>query len=141
MAAIGGSDALGTFQVQQQPAVEGLAKSYSVAADGSPASITPMELGKQELYEQIPFMAVAGLQKKERMVSAAFANFVADAAGATVAGPDEKQKRKSMASMVVLDELEFESAVVTPALAWGVVLAMFCQFLVGYNTSVLNAPE
>jgi hypothetical protein len=74
----------------------------------------------------------------------AFADYAAelDVANATSQGlsPDEVESRRSRASLMILDELEFESNVVTMPLVFAVVVAAMSQFLVGYNTGVMNAP-
>ena len=41
-------------------------------------TLTPSEMGQQQLYTQLPFQAVFGLQKKEREVATAFATYAAD---------------------------------------------------------------
>mmetsp|Transcript_26952 Transcript_26952/g.41295 ORF Transcript_26952/g.41295 Transcript_26952/m.41295 type:complete len:659 (+) Transcript_26952:140-2116(+) len=140
---LGGSSSLGTFQFKEPMDVPGMVKSYSISADGSMGFLTPTQLGRQELYEQVPFQAVFGLQKKERLISEAFANFAAeiDVEGAENLTDAEKNLRRSRASMIILDELEFEAAVITTPLVFAVVCAALCQFLVGYNTGVMNAPE
>ena len=55
-----------------------LQKSYSVNADGSVSYLTPLQMGRHELYENLPFTAVFGMQRKERSLSQAFASYVAD---------------------------------------------------------------
>jgi hypothetical protein len=52
--------------------------SYSVAADGTISHRTPLQMGRHELYEQIPFTAVFGLQSKERDMSLAVASYAAE---------------------------------------------------------------
>lgn len=134
-AALGGSSSLGHFRVADPPPVAGLPKSYSIAADGSASHLTPAELGRQELYTQVPFTAVFGLQKKERTISQAFANYAADLDISNSRGlsSGEKDLRRSRASMMILDEIEFEAQVVTMPLVFAVVSACACQFLVGYS--------
>ncbi|CAB9531632.1 expressed unknown protein (Partial), partial [Seminavis robusta] len=56
--ALGGSSSLGSFHFKSAPNVQGLPKSYSVSADGSPSYLTPTQMGRQELYQQVPFTAV-----------------------------------------------------------------------------------
>jgi SP family facilitated glucose transporter-like MFS transporter 3 len=91
---------------------------------------------------EIPFQAVFGLQRRERALSQAFALSAAywDVGSATGLTEKEKTSRLSRASMIILDELEFETHVVTMPLVFAVVVAAACQFLVGYNTGVMNAP-
>jgi SP family facilitated glucose transporter-like MFS transporter 3 len=141
--ALGGSSSLGTFQFKEAPNVPGLPKSYSIAADGSPSGLTPTQLGRQELYTQVPFTAVFGLQKKERTVSQAFASYAADIDIGSHPGwtAEEKVTRASQASMIILDELEFDANLVTTPLVFAIIVAVGSQFLVGYNTGVMNAPE
>lgn len=118
------------------PQIAGLPKSYSVSADGTPSTLTPSELGKQELYSQVPFTAVFGLQKSARSISEAFASYAAELDVNTQTGLSaaEKEIRSSRASMIILDELEFDAQVVTTPLVFAIVVAATSQFLVGYNT-------
>lgn len=53
-------------------------RSYSVSGDGQISYLTPLQMGRAELYEMVPFMAVPGLQKKERNLSRAFASYAAE---------------------------------------------------------------
>ena len=46
-----------------QSGKKGIKKSYSVHADGSISYLTPLQMGRHELYEAIPFAAVFGLQR------------------------------------------------------------------------------
>jgi SP family facilitated glucose transporter-like MFS transporter 3 len=134
-AVIGGSSSFGNFKVLTDD-----------AAHHPDMTLTPSELGRQELYTQVPFQAVFGLQKKEREISIAFAHYAADldvASSSASAGLSEVDKtaRASQASMIILDELEFDAQVVTTPLVFAIIVASMSQFLVGYNTGVMNAPE
>lgn len=53
-------------------------RSYSVSANGQVSYQTPLQMGRSELYEMVPFVAVPGMQKKERNLSKAFASFAAE---------------------------------------------------------------
>lgn len=53
----------------------------------------------------------------------------------------EKMNKKSHASFLLMDELEMDSAVVSTPLICAVLVAVLAQFLVGYNTGVMNAPS
>ena len=134
---------MGTFQFRSIPDVSGLPRSYSVSADGSPSYMTPTQMGRQELYKGVPFHAVFGLQRKERTLSQAFALSAAEMDIMGVEGgieeSEEKNMRMSRASMIILDELEFESNVVTVPLVAAVIVASACQFLVGYNTGYVSS--
>lgn len=57
---------------------QGHHRSYSVSGDGQISYLTPLQMGRAELYEMVPFMAVPGLQKKERNLSRAFASYAAE---------------------------------------------------------------
>jgi SP family facilitated glucose transporter-like MFS transporter 3 len=144
VAALGGTQSLGTFSFKEQPTVKGLPKSYSMSANGAPSNLTPTQMGRQELYKEVPFTAVFGLQRTERNVSQAFANYASEMTVIDQVGKfsdEEITTRRSRASMMILDELEFDANVVTTPLVLAVVVAAATQFLVGYNTGVMNAPE
>lgn len=140
---LGGSSSFGNFRVLVDPHVPGLSRSSSAASHGEVATLTPSELGRHELYSQVPFQAVFGLQKKERQISEAFAHYAADLDVASAPGLSDVDRtaRASQASMVILDELEFDAQVVTTPLVFAIIVASASQFLVGYNTGVMNAPE
>lgn len=123
--------------------MQGLPKSYSVSADGSPSYLTPTQLGRQELYKGVPFTAVFGLQRMERSYSEAFASYAAelDVSDQKNLSEDERSNRMSQATLMIMDELEFDNSVVTIPLVFAIVVAATSQFLVGYNTGVMNAPE
>ena len=134
--ALGGTSSLGSFHFTAVPNVQGLPKSYSVSADGSPSYLTPTQMGRQELYQQIPFAAVFGLQKREHMVSEAFASYAAELDIMDQKGLSEAEKdtRRSQASLIIMDELDFDSNLVTTPLVFAIIVAAASQFLVGYNT-------
>lgn len=136
---LGGSATLGTFSIS--PHVRGHRKSYSISGD-MVSNLTPAQMGRQELYELVPFTAVFGLQKKERRLSEAFASYAADLDVMEQKNLSNKEKelRHSRASMIIMDEIEFESVMVTQPLVFAILIASMCQFLVGYNTGVMNAP-
>jgi len=140
--ALGGSSSLGTFRFSETPDVKGIPKSYSISLDGRTEGLTPTELGRQELYELIPFTAVFGLQKKERTISQAFASYAADidVMSQQNLSQTDIESRRSRTSMIILDELEFDAVLVTTPLVCAILLATMSQFLVGYNTGVINAP-
>jgi len=100
-------------------------------------------MGRQELYKDIPFQAVFGLQRMERSISMAFASYAAEldmTSSDRHLSAEERSSRMSRASMIIMDELEFDATVVTMPLVFAIVVAAASQFLVGYNTGVMNAP-
>lgn len=127
---------MGNFRIAPDSDVAGFARSYSASADATGGTLTPSQLGRQELYQQVPFQAVFGLQKTSRTISEAFASYAAelDIQMSTGLSADEKELRSSRASMMILDELEFDANVVTTPLVFAIVVAAASQFLVGYNT-------
>ena len=112
-------------------------KSFSVSSEGLVSYLTPAEMGRHELYENLPMTAVMGLQQKERNMSMAFASFAADLdvlekeksmVNMTEA---DKVNKKSHSSLLLMDELAMDSAVVTTPLIFAVLVATITMFLVG----------
>jgi len=126
-------------------------KSYSIGGDGTVSYLTPLQMGRQELYEVIPFTAVFGLQKKERNLRSAYASFAADLdvmEASQLASKsnnsftkEDFSKRQSVAQLMIMDDLELDSVLMTTPLIFAVFVAAISQFLVGYNIGVMNAPE
>jgi len=113
-------------------------KSFTVSSDGNVSYLTPAEMGRHELYENLPMTAVMGLQKKEKSMSMAFASFAADLdvheQEKSLSKPmseADKFNRKSYASLLLMDELGMDSAVVSSPLIFSVLVATLAQFLVG----------
>lgn len=123
-------------------------RSFYMTPDGSTSFMTPVDMGRHELYEELPMTAVFGLQKKERSMSMAFASFAADLdvleqsqnslGNLTEA---DKMNKKSHGTLLLLDELEVDAKVMSTPLLCAVLVATMAQFLVGYNTGVMNAPS
>lgn len=128
--------------------------AFMEKADGTVSHMSPVEMGRDELYKNIPFVAVPGLQRKEKNLSLAFSSFAAaldvqeaddfllQSTGKGM-GEAEKEKRMSRMSMMMLDELEGEegtSGATTP-LVCAVLIASFLTFNFGYNISVMNPTE
>lgn len=129
-----------------------LTKSYSVSADGSLSYLTALQLGRHELYEMVPFTAVFGMQQKERNITRAYANYAADMDTIEVdtlvfsqtqqhLSMAELDARKIHSSLLLLEELELDAVVITTPLMIALFMAGMAQFLVGYNTSVMNSPS
>ena len=134
---------MGNFKVHLgEELTKSLPRSYSATMDGQVANLTPSQMGQQEMYTQVPFVAIPGLQKKEREVASTFANYAADLDVASIRGLSEMDKtiRHASSTMLILDEME-DSKVVTAPLIFTVIIVSASMFLVGHNTSVMNAPE
>ncbi|KAL3827197.1 hypothetical protein ACHAXA_006752 [Cyclostephanos tholiformis] len=134
------------------PTGQMITKSYSVNADGSLSYLTPLQLGRHELYEMVPFAAVFGMQQKERNITKAFANYAADMDTLEAAQQiynrtkrhltaAELSSRKHHSELFLLEELEVDTVVITTPLMFALFMAGISQFLVGYNTSVMNSPS
>lgn len=96
-------------------------------------------MGRHELYEELPFVAVPGLQKKEHSLSVAFSSYAAalDAletdeylTSTTGKGlnPEEREQRLSQMSLLLLDELEADAITVTTPLIFAVLIASLLMF-------------
>lgn len=126
--------------------------SFMQAPDGSISSMTPLEMGRRELYGDIPFLALSGLQQKEHNLSVAFSSFAAQLdlqetdeylASTTGTGlnPNEKEQRLSQMSLLLLGELEADTTTtVTVPLISAVLIASLLMLNAGYQTSVMNSP-
>lgn len=116
------------------------ARSYSVnKITGEVSNLTPTQMGRQQLYNNIPFVATPGLQRKERALSSAFSVFAADM---TIAPEDKGSKdKKKRASMVIMQELEMDKSNVTAPLLYAVLVAGLMQFNVGFNIGSMNPME
>ncbi len=130
----------------------GRSRSFVQNLDGTMVSMTPVEMGRHELYEEVPFLAMSGLQKKEHNLSVAFSSYAAqldaletdEYMAATTGKPlnrEEKERRLSQMSLLLLDELEVDAITVTTPLIFAVLIASMLMFNMGYNISVMNAPE
>ena len=109
-------------------------------------------MGRQELYNDLPFVAVPGMQRKERNLSVAFSAFAANidtleqdqflqATTGKGMTAKEKEQRASRMSVLLLGELEADAGVVTTPLIFTVAIACMLQFNFGYNISVMSPPE
>ena len=96
-------------------------------------------MGRHELYEEIPFLAVPGLQRKEHNLSIAFSSYAAlmdnqetDEYLISTTGQglkaEEKEKRLSRMSLMLLDELEVDAVSVTLPLVFAVFIASLLAF-------------
>jgi len=143
MGKLGGSSSMGNFRVALgEELTKSMPRSYSATMGGEGATLTPSEAAQQEMYSQVPFVAIPGLQRKEKEVASTFASYAADLDVASTSGLSELDKniRRASSTMLILDEME-EAKVVTAPLIFTVVIVSASMFLVGHNTSVMNAPE
>eukprot|EP00592_Proboscia_alata_P003378 CAMPEP_0194366980 /NCGR_PEP_ID=MMETSP0174-20130528/15108_1 /TAXON_ID=216777 /ORGANISM="Proboscia alata, Strain PI-D3" /LENGTH=653 /DNA_ID=CAMNT_0039142523 /DNA_START=90 /DNA_END=2051 /DNA_ORIENTATION=+ len=145
-------DLIDSYQVPLRSAASGSApnlskRSYSVT-DDEISVLTPVDMGRQELYEIIPFSATSGLQRKQKGLSRAFAYYMS---GLSLVEQEhgmrepisekDRELNSSYTSLLLLDELDMDQALLTKPLILATVVACISQFLVGYNTGVMNSPE
>mmetsp|Transcript_55350 Transcript_55350/g.152380 ORF Transcript_55350/g.152380 Transcript_55350/m.152380 type:complete len:528 (-) Transcript_55350:441-2024(-) len=100
---------------------------------------------RRELHKQIPFIATPGMKSKSSNVVRNFSlsNLAAlnqYAAGQDTSGAGERDGL-SKQDLYELDKEVMDSEVVTAPLLLAVLVAVIAQFLNGYNTGVMNAPE
>lgn len=127
-------------------------RTYSINQTGEVTNLTPVEMGRKELYDAIPFVATFGMQKKERGLSMAYANFAAeldvmeaDAHALQTTGKGlsdaEKAKRKLKSSTMMVEEMDAESATITAPLIFAVIGASIAQFNLGINIANMSCVE
>ena len=120
-------------------------RAYSKRLDGSLTFQTPLEMGRHEMYELLPFTAVFGLQKKQMNLSKAYTSYAADldvsaALQSSVLNLEQQEERRNRVNLLLMEEMEMEKKILTPSLIFAVMIASLSQFLVGYNIGVMNAP-
>ncbi|KAL3765039.1 hypothetical protein ACHAWU_009407 [Discostella pseudostelligera] len=111
-------------------------------------------MGRHELYAELPFVAVLGLQKKERSLSVAFSNAAALienqesdivsmlSTSENGTDRDEKEERVRRMSVILMDEIEgTDELYLTVPLVVAVMIASMFTFNVGYNVGVMNTSE
>lgn len=143
---------LGAMQGGPGLTKRGSRASFIENVDGTISTLTPIEMGREELYKDIPFLAVAGMQRKSHNLSVAFSsyaaaldtleedNFVYSSTGKRMTS-GEMEKRMSRTSLMLLDELEADVTNVTTPLIFAVLIASMLQFMYGYNIGVMNPAE
>lgn len=150
--AMGGTATVGQFHVDPQANFDSihnddLPDSFLNNQEGTAVSMTPSQMGRKELYTEIPFVAVSGMQAKERAVTEAFLTYTAEldmdaAAAVDIHRTDsEKLLRAQQTTMIIEEELTQDASVVTMPLVVAVLAAAASQFIVGYNVAVMSAPE
>ena len=96
-------------------------------------------MGRRELYQALPFISLPGLQKKEHDISDAYSSYAAaldneetDQYLQSTTGkgldPNEKERRLTDHSLIMLEELEVEAASVTMPLVFTVFIASLMAF-------------
>eukprot|EP01031_Cornospumella_fuschlensis_P024742 gene24742-29898_t len=90
---------------------------------------------RRTLYGSLPFVAAFGMQKRETTLKKVISSASMHALAKTQM-EEEKQQFAAAEQEVDVDELA-----ITLHLIMAVAVAIITQFLVGYNTSVMNAPS
>lgn len=87
---------------------------------------------RRALYGTLPFMAAYGMQYRENNVRRIISKASTDA----LVNLEPKSKFSQVLSDIDVDEI-----IITFHLIMAVLIAMLSQFLIGYNTGVMNAPS
>lgn len=119
---------------QHKPEHEMFKRSLSVSGDNKPymfhqSARVALEQRRKALYGSLPFVATYGMQHREKSIH----DLLALASHEIHDESDEKQ--------VISQEVDLDRIVVTVPLMLAAFVAIIAQFLVGYSTSVMNAPE
>lgn len=130
---------------QQTPTMRGTRfnRSLSAASHLNPSVQFLME-ARKALHKQIPFIAAPGMASRSNTV---VRNFSLNnlAALNQLQGDEVSEKTRitglSADDLKMLDDQVRDSEVVTAPLLLAVMVAVIAQFLNGYNTGVMNAPE
>ncbi|KAL3792240.1 hypothetical protein ACHAWO_006059 [Cyclotella atomus] len=123
--------------------------SHMVYQSSQPASnsmddpyLTPMQLGRLELYELIPFTSIFGMHLNSKNLSRAFVEYAADVQNSERSymtnemSSAEMDAQKKDAQYLLA---ELDAVMMTKPLVIAVLVAGMSQFLIGYNTGVINA--
>ena len=108
-----------------------------VTRSSSVSSLNPSQVdgaGRRALYGSLPFFAAHGMRQRET----ALKHVLSSVASLESLGPDVAL---STPSKLIDEEDDIDEIVVTIPLIMAVIVAIVSQFLVGYNTAVMNAPE
>mmetsp|Transcript_6860 Transcript_6860/g.12223 ORF Transcript_6860/g.12223 Transcript_6860/m.12223 type:complete len:714 (+) Transcript_6860:67-2208(+) len=125
--------------------------SFTQDVDGNITNLTPLEMGRRELYEELPFIAVPGLQRSTQNLTIAFSNFAASLDNQEEDDfkskhgrpmlPEERAELLAKKGKKMLGEFEEETTIVTLPLLSAVFIASLLAFNFGYNISVTNPTE
>jgi SP family facilitated glucose transporter-like MFS transporter 3 len=110
-------------------------------SDGTLAIYTPTAMGRTELYTEIPFTAIHGMQTREREVCeviGAYAEGLDICQKDVGVSEDEKSLRAEKCKSFAKGNA---SGAITAPLIIATVAAATSQFLVGYNIVILNTLE
>eukprot|EP00956_Cyclotella_meneghiniana_P005780 scaffold7489_cov57-Cyclotella_meneghiniana.AAC.1 len=121
------------------PASEILLRSND---DSNDTRLTPLQLGRLELYELIPFTAVFGMQLKSKNVVKAFKSINSDVQSVessydTMHMQSDAKRRETESLLAELDAV----SMVNRPLILAIIVSGLSQFLVGYNTAALNVSH
>ena len=135
------STSFASFGQGQRPAYSSFSKNLHRKRSRSAPNIL-LEAAvarRQTLYTQIPFIATHGLQAR----SAAITRNISQQSLTTLLKNYDKSVAYDGSDLESKEDIEAELSedVVTAPLLMAVLVAIVAQFLNGYNTSVMNAPE
>uniref|UniRef100_I2CP18 Hexose transporter 1 n=1 Tax=Nannochloropsis gaditana (strain CCMP526) TaxID=1093141 RepID=I2CP18_NANGC len=105
-------------------------RSSSVSVGIGPSNLNRQDQSRRTFYEALPFTTVHGLQFKEHVL-----HKVLSQKSLRLAGEEATEES------ALLADVDVDQVIVTAPLAFAVFIAVIAEFLVGYNTSLMNAPE
>ncbi|TFJ85006.1 hypothetical protein NSK_003430 [Nannochloropsis salina CCMP1776] len=105
-------------------------RSSSVSVGIGPSNLNRQDQSRRTFYEALPFTTVHGLQFKEHAL-----HKVLSQKSLRLAGEEATEES------ALLADVDVDQVIVTAPLAFAVFIAVIAEFLVGYNTSLMNAPE
>ena len=135
------STSFASFGQGQRPAYSSFSKNLHRKRSRSAPNIL-LEAAvarRQTLYTQIPFIATHGLQARSNMIT----RNISQQSLTTLLKNYDKSQLQDGSDLESKEDIEAELSedVVTAPLLMAVLVAIVAQFLNGYNTSVMNAPE
>lgn len=101
-----------------------------MGGDNKPSMLNPvLSSGRRALYGTLPFVAAFGMQHRECEIRK-----VLSSVALSECGNDEYEHAELLA------EVDVDEIIVTFPLIMASLVAIISQFLIGYNTGVMNAP-
>ncbi|CAM9832758.1 unnamed protein product [Discosporangium mesarthrocarpum] len=104
-------------------------RSSSVGPGMKGSTLNAMDRNRRALYVNLPFLSVYGMQYRERSIARSLSKM----------GISDMAEMSEKATL--LESVDVDEVIMTWPLMSAVLVAVLLQFLVGYNISVMNAPE
>mmetsp|Transcript_20891 Transcript_20891/g.30069 ORF Transcript_20891/g.30069 Transcript_20891/m.30069 type:complete len:596 (+) Transcript_20891:72-1859(+) len=118
---------------RQRQTTAHLSRSASIGIDMTPSALNPIREGQRRaLYGTLPFVSAFGMTKRENEIRKVLSS---------VSHKSLTDLAKESEHAEMLEEVDVDEIIVTFPLVMAVLVAIISQFLVGYNTAVMNSPE